>query len=555
MKARLFVSTVFFLGTLSQHLEAQDNPLFQHLQPEAYWNFNRCDFDGNLFGDGLGVVLDSSRCGIHAVLSGGRCSQGRTGAGVTFDGVNDHAQTVGFYANFRDADCPTALDFTDKLTVAAWVYPERLSGLQTIVNKWYHMDSFGLFTVGGSFAFSVAFPDGGLGTVVNVYAPATVGKWSHLVGVFDGEKVILYVDGDEVDRETELPGDVLQQSTNPIVIGNHPEWNAFKGRIDEVALFNAALTEEEVRSLAGVGKGTYFGADTSAHPEDGEFFDSVEYGYDLYAGRLSVGLDTCRVHRDGWDIFNWEDVEGGCLAFQYDAATVARPDRTYAYSWLVGPSHDDAGAFQDNLTLFGAYQAAILLGNWWTYEHLVGGRTLFADVERCLRCPPGQDTSGWEVCPPYEDTEPVPEPCRRNQMVLAGFLQTVAVVGYWQTLQGRTPVMPGVYTNAERWVEFFGKPFLPRTDWGAQIPFVLWLTSCNTTVGVGGERSIEEVKVLLPTVEQTVLGGMHTVIWQHHINKPDWDAARQNPAGLFLPSPASSPYNCTCSLIGGSCPP
>jgi hypothetical protein len=30
---------------------------------------------------------------------------------------------------------------------------------------------------------------------------------------------------------------------------------------------------------------------------------------------------------------------------------------------------------------------------------------------------------------------------------------------------------------------------------------------------------------------------MRTVIWQHHINRPDWDAMRQNPSKGFVPQP------------------
>jgi hypothetical protein len=542
-----------FLGMMGPPLDAEEDPLFRRLRPAAYWSFNRCDLDSNAVGNGLGVLLDGSRCAIHAVLSGGRCSQGRFGTGISFDGVDDRVQTVGYVGNIYEAECQTALNFTDQLTVSAWVYPERLSGLQTIVNKWYHKDSFGLFTIGGSFSFTVAFPDGGVGRTVDVLAPGTTGKWSHLAGVFDGTSARLYVDGEERASATNLPGSVLQQSTKPIVIGNHPTWNAFQGRIDEVALFDAALNEDEIKALAGLNKPDYFGADTSTHPEDGQFFDSVEYGYDLYAGRLSVGLDTCRLHRNGWDLFTWQVANGPCRGFEYDAATMTRPDRTYAYSWVVGPAHTDARAFGGDLRMFGAYQAATLFGNWRNYEHVVGGRTLFADVERCLDC--DVDFSGWEVCPAYDDSDTMPEACRRNQLVLEGFLQTVGVIGYMYSRSGRAPVMPGVYTNPSTWVEFFGKPFVPHTEWGAQIPFVLWLTSCNTSRGIGGERSVDEVKALLPTVEQTILGGMKTVVWQHHFEEPDWDATRQNPVGKLLASPGSQAYNCTCSSIGGSCPP
>lgn len=296
MRSRLLLIIGSFLGMIGPPLDAEENPLFRRLRPSAYWSFNRCDRDKNALGSGLGVVLDASRCAIRMVQSGGQCSQGRFGPGIFFDGIDDLALTVGYVGNIYEPECQTALNFTNKLTVSAWVYPERIPGLQTIVNKWYHKDSFGPFTLGGSFSFTVAFPDGGVGKTVDVKAPASTGKWSHLAGVFDGTSARLYVNGEEKASATNLPGNVLQQSTKPIVIGNNPPWNAFQGLIDEVALFDAALHADEIRALAGLNKADYFGADTSTHPEDGQFFDSVGSGFDLYAGRLSVGLETCRLH-------------------------------------------------------------------------------------------------------------------------------------------------------------------------------------------------------------------------------------------------------------------
>ncbi|ELT93626.1 hypothetical protein CAPTEDRAFT_188799, partial [Capitella teleta] len=69
-------------------------------------------------------------------------------------------------------------------------------------------------------------------------------KWHHLVMVFDSTsgKLHLYVDG--VLSSTEVVNGVLQYRYCPMVIGR-----TFKGSMDQVCFYNAALTQAEVLSL------------------------------------------------------------------------------------------------------------------------------------------------------------------------------------------------------------------------------------------------------------------------------------------------------------------
>lgn len=60
----------------------------------------------------------------------------------------------------------------------------------------------------------------------------------------------------------------------------------------------------------------------------------------------------------------------------------------------------------------------------------------------------------------------------------------------------------------------------------------------------------------LPTVEQSVLGGMRAILWQHHLDCPDYNAMNRNPSGRLtpVPDPFGDNYECTCEAIGGFCP-
>ncbi|WP_437316997.1 LamG-like jellyroll fold domain-containing protein [Sorangium sp. So ce385] len=193
------------------------------------------------------VVTDASATGAHGERhNGAGCGAGRVDRGATFDGADARIE-------IPDHE---AFHFTTQMTAAAWVKPSSTSGLRTIVNKWYAMDSYALYLQDGQFRFSVAFPGGSWGTTVDVAAPATPGVWSHVAGVYDGTRVSLYVNGALAASATvSTEPRALQASTRPIVIGNHPSWNAYAGAIDEVRLYDVPLTDAQVKALT---RNTYY---------------------------------------------------------------------------------------------------------------------------------------------------------------------------------------------------------------------------------------------------------------------------------------------------------
>jgi hypothetical protein len=75
-------------------------------------------------------------------------------------------------------------------------------------------------------------------------------RWIHLVLTYDGRRLRLYVDGRE-DKVKYLPGGLdLSQATLNVGRVGKGEWRyGFKGRLDDLILWNRALTEVEVRGL------------------------------------------------------------------------------------------------------------------------------------------------------------------------------------------------------------------------------------------------------------------------------------------------------------------
>ncbi|MDC3960982.1 LamG domain-containing protein [Polyangium jinanense] len=198
--------------------------------PVAAWHF-----DVNCSG---ATAFDSSGNDLHGVRSGGvNCAAGaKGGKSLEFNGTNGKVEIPD----------QAALDFTTAMTVSACVKPQSLAS-GTILSKWYALDSYQLGVSSGNVLFSVAFPGGQWGVTKDVTAPAATGVWQHVAGVYDGANLLLYRNGALV-ASTPASG-TLQQSSRPVVIGNHPSWSAFNGNIDHVYLYNRALTAAEIGTL------------------------------------------------------------------------------------------------------------------------------------------------------------------------------------------------------------------------------------------------------------------------------------------------------------------
>lgn len=177
--------------------------------------------------------------GSPAVGSGEvACVKTEVGEAASFDGKS---------ARYEIADRP-AYHLTTAWSVTAWVKPRRTDKLQTIVNKWYARDAYMLGIDRQQYQVVVAAPGEPWGHPFTVSAPAAVGVWTHVAGVYDGVDLVLYVDGVVANRGV-FAGRV-QDSARPLVIGSHPERNGYDGLIDEVRLYDGVMKPAEVAALA-----------------------------------------------------------------------------------------------------------------------------------------------------------------------------------------------------------------------------------------------------------------------------------------------------------------
>lgn len=232
----LTVCLIFFASPMRATIPVSNCPHFP--RPVAYWSFDYQE-GSTVFDDTYGIACGHDG-GLNATLYGGAfLTAGKYGKACYFDGVNDKAEITN----------DSRLNFETAFTISAWVKPISVTGAQTIINKWYRLDSYMLSVQNGQYTFSVVL-QGRPPYYVDVSSPASANVWTHVAGVYnyDESRVELYINGVQVASQS--ASGPIQQSSQNVVIGNHPSWNAFTGYIDEVRLYNTALDSDQIERLA-----------------------------------------------------------------------------------------------------------------------------------------------------------------------------------------------------------------------------------------------------------------------------------------------------------------
>jgi len=182
---------------------------------------------------------------------------------LTFDGTDD-------YVTILETD--SEMGFSNKHgSVSAWIKSNWVSAdLATIiVNRWgtEGWTGWGLYLRGDEYAagtegicFDVVTRNPNIENMGIKALTSLEDRWYHIVGVWDDPYVYLYVDGELAERaDTIADGSTYEPGTNPVWIGCNVfrgNTHYFNGLIDNVIVFNRALTAEEIAVLHNGGSGT-----------------------------------------------------------------------------------------------------------------------------------------------------------------------------------------------------------------------------------------------------------------------------------------------------------
>jgi hypothetical protein len=191
----------------------------------------------------------------------------RTG-GLKFDGKDDYV---------RVANSPMLNIGGTELTLTAWFNPYRVPPpvWSKVISKAYASNSWnppyiqyclGQVMGAGTFDFAVSI---GSTFYVARGGPLVPYRWTFAAGVFNGElpsqnmKLYLAVEGVydlELAATEDVRGTINARDTDIYIgksywTGNTVNWEIFQGLIDKVAIYNRALSEDEIRDIYN--KGVY----------------------------------------------------------------------------------------------------------------------------------------------------------------------------------------------------------------------------------------------------------------------------------------------------------
>jgi hypothetical protein len=194
------------------------------------------------FNAGSGTAAsDSSGNNNNGTLTGATwTTSGRFGSALVFNGTNN-------LVTIADAN---SLDLTTGMTLEAWVYPTvQPTGWRTIIAK-ERSGGIAFYLHAGS--TSTNRPATGA-YIANAERQLfggtrlTANTWTHLAATYDGAMQRLYINGVQVASRAQTGS--IATSTNALRIGGNTVWGEyFQGRIDEVRVYNRALSAAEIQT-------------------------------------------------------------------------------------------------------------------------------------------------------------------------------------------------------------------------------------------------------------------------------------------------------------------
>ncbi len=189
------------------------------------------------------VLLDGSMYGKDAGIYGTPVwVAGKTGQAIDFSGT-------GQYAIAPDS---APLDVTDAVTITGWIRPEKVAN-QIILKKTIGTTASGFgLSLGSNNKISFQI-NGGTSTVQSLTNYATDGTtWQHVAATFDGTNLKIYING-ILDNTTAVASTAITPNTTALGIGAQSDGTTlYQGALDDVRIFNRAMTMGEIQALIGV---------------------------------------------------------------------------------------------------------------------------------------------------------------------------------------------------------------------------------------------------------------------------------------------------------------
>lgn len=189
------------------------------------------------------TTADASGNGHTGTIAGATwTTAGRNGNALSFNGTTSMVSVA-----------DTALLDVTRVTLMAWVRPSALGNWNTaIMKETTNGLAYALYAEDNVSRPAAYINVGANDRSSNGTAALVTNTWAHLAMTFDGTAIRVYVNGVLV-RTTNVSGSLIT-SNSPLRIGGNSIWGEFfAGVIDDVRVYNRALTLAEVQTSMNTG--------------------------------------------------------------------------------------------------------------------------------------------------------------------------------------------------------------------------------------------------------------------------------------------------------------
>ena len=260
-------------GSIKKKIDSDGDGVRNHLDRFPYDSAETADTDGDSVGDNAdafpndpfkttnliasypfnGNALDQTNNNYNGTVYGATLAQDRFGnanSAYSFDGIDD-------YIDFGDPD--EVFDFgNNDFSISLWVKSNGDQSGKYIISKYDgngEPNSFGLGTHSNSQVY-VWSSSNAHGNSQSAYLNDSYylndGAWHHLVLVFSNDYMNLYVDGDLRDDiylgASRSNGGIINNDAS-LVVGRITKGQNFGGLIDDIKLYNEALSNNQISDL------------------------------------------------------------------------------------------------------------------------------------------------------------------------------------------------------------------------------------------------------------------------------------------------------------------
>ncbi|HRI04239.1 MAG TPA: carboxypeptidase regulatory-like domain-containing protein [Pyrinomonadaceae bacterium] len=212
---------------------------------------------------GDGNTLDGRGVNNGTLMNGAAYSPGRVGQGFSFDGTNDHVLIAD--------PIPPSLQIQNEISIDAWIYlteypsGDPMFGLGMIAGSQYDITGSGasVFIDGRTNPDGQTAPAGhihfqigdGAWHVSNTQTQVPLNQWVHIAATRKaGQDAKIYFNGVSQPLTSAPWSGAITYNGAWFAIGQQKDINRpFKGNIDEVGIYNRALTVEEITRLVNAG--------------------------------------------------------------------------------------------------------------------------------------------------------------------------------------------------------------------------------------------------------------------------------------------------------------